>query len=78
MTRRKIRKTQISIVEHIKVLVEQGNMDEAWPLLDYIDENGEDLFNDEYIEGKSFRKWYDILNLLAEGFFESVEYEMQQ
>lgn len=77
MARRKIRKTQIDIVKHIKALIEQSNMDEAWSLLDYIDEIGEDLFNDGYIEGKSFKKWYTILNLLAEGFFESAEYEMQ-
>ena len=61
------KKIKIDIINQIKVLIEQRNIGEAWPLIDYIDEAGEDLFNDEVIDGKTFKQWYTLLNLLAEG-----------
>ena len=61
------KKIKTYIIDQIKVLIEQKNMDEAWTLIDYIDEVGEDLFNDEVIDGKTFDQWYTLLNLLAEG-----------
>lgn len=61
------KKIKTDIINQIKVLIEQRNMDEAWSLIDYIDEVGEDLFNDEVIDGKTFDQWYTLLNLLAEG-----------
>lgn len=61
------KKIKTNIINQIKVLIEQKNMDEAWTLIDYIDEVGEDLFNDEVIDGKTFDQWYTLLNLLAEG-----------
>lgn len=64
------KKIKTDIIDQIKVLIEQRNMDEAWPLIDYIDEAGEDLFNDEVIDGKTFKQWYTLLNLLAEGSIE--------
>lgn len=70
MTTKKIRKIKINIINQIKVLIEQRNMDEAWSLIDYIDEIGEKLFNDEVIDNKTFEQWYTLLNLLAEGSIE--------
>lgn len=64
------KKVKIDIINQIKVLIEQRNMDEAWSLIDYIDEAGEDLFNDEVIDGKTFKQWYTLLNLLVEGSIE--------
>ena len=61
------KKIKTDIINQIKVLIEQRNMDEAWSLIDYIDEVGEDLFNDEVIDGKTFKQWYTLLNLLVEG-----------
>lgn len=61
------KKIKTDIINQIKVLIEQRNMDEAWSLIDYIGEVGEDLFNDEVIDGKTFDQWYTLLNLLAEG-----------
>lgn len=70
MTTKKIRKIKIDIINQIKVLIEQRNMDEALSLLDYIDQVGEELFDDEIIDGKCFKQWYILLDLLAEGSIE--------
>ena len=64
------RKIKIDIIKQIKVLIEQRNIDEAFSLIDYIDEIGEELFNGEVIDGKTFKQWYTLLNLLVEGCIE--------